>query len=154
MKKTTRSAFTIVELMIVIAILMDLAVIALPAFIRSRDMAQNTKFIVDLRTAAGAFEMYSAENNNYPPSANPGVIPNGMAVYLANFPWSSTNSIGSQWLWSPNFQNCTATIQVQFASDPGDVRMVDIDTRMDNGILATGAFRQADSLNYFYIIEP
>jgi len=154
MKTSKRSGFTIVELMIVIAILTDLAVVALPAFIRSRDMAQNTKFIVDLRTASGAYEMYVAENNHYPPAAPAGVVPNGMSIYLSQFPWSSGNSIGGEWIWAPGYQNCTAAIQVSFPSDPGDLRMLDIDTRMDDGILATGAFRQADATDYYYIIEP
>jgi hypothetical protein len=34
-----------------------------------------------------------------------------------------------------------------------ELRMTDIDTRFDNGILATGAFREADTQHFFYIIE-
>src|SRR5882757_5583791 len=94
MKKSNRSAFTLVELMIIVAILADLAVIALPAFIRSRNMAQNTRFVSDLRTCAGAFEMYAAENNKYPPVTGPGIIPTGMTVYMRGFPWESTNAVG------------------------------------------------------------
>src|SRR5882757_7014214 len=93
MKKSNRSAFTLVELMIIVAILADLAVIALPAFIRSRNMAQNTKFVSDLRTCAGAFEMYAAENNKYPPSTGAGTVPAGMNVYMRGFPWTSSNSL-------------------------------------------------------------
>jgi len=146
-------AFTLVELMICVAILADLAVIALPAFIRSRNLAQNSRFISDMRTAAGAFEMYAAENNKYPAAASPGVIPSGMAVYMGAFPWGSTNAIGGQWVWAPNYQNCTATVKIVFPAAMDDLRMLDIDTRMDNGILATGSFREADSSNYFYIVE-
>jgi type II secretory pathway pseudopilin PulG len=146
-------AFTLVELMIIVAILADLAVIALPAFIRSRNLAQNSRFIADLRTAAGAFEMYAAENNKYPPSAAASVIPSGMSVYMGAFPWSSDNAIGGQWVWAPNYQSCTATVELLFQNPMDDLRMLDIDTRMDNGILATGAFREVDSTHYFYIIE-
>jgi len=154
MKKSTQSGFTIVELMLIVVILGDLAVIALPAFIRSRQLAQDTKFMVDLRTASGAFEMYSAENNGYPPATTAGVVPSGMGIYLGNFPWSSANSIGGQWIWAPGYQNCTAAIQVNFEAAPNDLQMIDIDTRMDDGNLATGAFRQADSTNFYYIVEP
>jgi type II secretory pathway pseudopilin PulG len=154
MKKSKQSAFTIVELMLIVVILCDLAVIALPAFIRSRNQAQNTKFIVDMRTASGSFEMYSAENNGYPPSANAGVVPSGMNVYLGNFPWANTNSIGGTWQWAPGYQNATAAIQVSFPSAPDDLRMIDIDQRMDDGNFATGAFRQGDANNYYYIVEP
>src|SRR5438067_1586236 len=100
MKTSIRSAFTLVEIMIVVAILVDLAVVALPAFIRSRNLAQNTRFVSDLRTCTGAYEMYGAENNNYPPSTSAGKTPPGMSVYLRGFPWESTNSIGGEWVWA------------------------------------------------------
>jgi type II secretory pathway pseudopilin PulG len=154
MKKSTRSAFTLVELMIIVAILADLAIIALPAFIRSRNMAQNTKFISDLRTASGAFEMYAAENNKYPASTAAGTVPSGMPVYLHGFPWTSGNSIGGDWEWQLGYQGTTAAVVSAFPHAMDDIRMTDIDTRFDNGILATGAFRQADSSHYFYIVEP
>lgn len=32
--------------------------------------------------------------------------------------------------------------------------MADIDTRLDNGILATGAWRKSDATDVFYVIEP
>ena len=139
--------------MIIIAIMADVMVVALPAFIRSRDMAQNTRFVSDLRTCSGAFEMYGAENNNYPASTAAGTTPTGMSVYLRGFPWTSTNTIGGQWVWALNYQGCTATIMIQFPAAMDDLRMTDIDTRFDNGILATGAFRECDSTHYFYIIE-
>jgi len=150
---STRSAFTLVELMIIVAILCDLMIIALPAFIRSRNMAQNTRFVSDLRTCAGAFEMYAAENNKYPPATGSGVIPAGMSVYMRGFPWESTNAIGGRWLWTPGYQNTTAAIEIDFPSAMDDLRMTDIDTRFDNGILATGTFRQVDATHYMYIIE-
>jgi hypothetical protein len=31
--------------------------------------------------------------------------------------------------------------------------MLDIDTRMDNGVNSTGAFRKVDDRNYIYILE-
>jgi type II secretory pathway pseudopilin PulG len=153
MKKATRSAFTLVELMIIVAILADIMVVALPAFIRSRDMAQNTRFVSDLRTCAGAFEMYAAENNKYPASTGAYTIPTGMSVYLRGFPWQSDNSIGGQWLWATPYQNCTACLVSQFPRAMDEVRMTDIDTRFDNGILATGGFRECDSTHFYYIIE-
>ena len=155
----SRSAFSLVEIMIVIAILLDLAVIALPAFIRSRNMAQNTKYVSDLRTCAGAFEMYAAENNKYPPTTQAGQMPTGMTVYMRGFPWTSTNSLGGDWLWAAPFQSSaggtvTAAVVTEFTKAMDDVRMTDIDARFDNGILATGAFRQADATHYVYMVEP
>jgi len=142
------------EIMIVVAIIADLVTIAVPAFIRSRTMAQEARFISDLRTGSGAFEMYAAENNNYPAAAAAGVIPTGMTNYLGDFPWMDENSIGGAWIWAPGYQGCTATIQIQFPNPMDELEMADIDTRMDDGVLATGSFRIADDLNYYYILEP
>jgi type II secretory pathway pseudopilin PulG len=153
MKRSRRSAFTLVELMIIVAIMADIMVIALPAFLRARNQAQNARFITDLRTAAAAFEMYAAENNKYPAGTAAGVVPSGMTQYLGGFPWSSGNAISTSWTWAPSYQSCTATIRLTSASALDDLRMQDIDQRMDNGILATGAFRKADVSNYYYIIE-
>jgi len=152
-KSTRRSAFTLVELMIAVAILADLAVIALPAFIRSRNMAQNSRYVSDLRTCAGAFEMYAAENNKYPASTPAGQIPSGMSVYLKGFPWTSGNTMGGAWVWQTGYQSTTACIVTVFPTAMDDLRMTDIDTRFDNGILATGSFREVDPTHFMYIIE-
>ena len=150
-----RSAFTLVEIMIIVAILTNVLLVALPAFLRSRNMAQNTRYISDLRTISGAFEMYAAENNKYPASAGPSIVPTGMSIYLKNIPYSSRNAISGQWYWTYNSSTSPAAIVGSlspFALD--DVRMGDIDARIDNGILSTGAWRKPDSTNVFYVVEP
>jgi type II secretory pathway pseudopilin PulG len=156
-KSKKKSAFTLVELMIIVAILSDVLIVAMPSFIRARNMAQNTKFISDMRTASSAFEMYAAENNHYPAPAAAGVIPTGMSVYLNGVPWSSGTPIGGRWGWLPNQFSVTAQVGVIYGAGsdgrPDDVRMADIDARIDNGALSTGAFRQQDPNTYMHIIE-
>jgi type II secretory pathway pseudopilin PulG len=154
MQKSKSSAFSLVELMIIVAILSDVLIVAMPAFLRARNLSQNTKFMNDLRTAAAAFEMYSAENNRYPAPAGPGTIPSGMGPYLSGTPWSSVNSIGCSWVWQPTTQTSTAAIGVTSPVALDDLRMLDIDIRLDNGVSSTGSFRKIDERNYFYILEP
>lgn len=60
--KSHRGGFTLIELMIVVAIIALIAVIALPSFLRARQRAQNTKFINALRVASGAFDTYAIEH--------------------------------------------------------------------------------------------
>ena len=149
-----RAAFTLIELMIIVAILTNVLLVALPAFIRSRNMAQNTRYISDLRTISGAFEMYAAENNKYPATATASVVPNGMAVYLKNIPYTARNAIGGQWYWTYNSSGSPAALVGSlspFTLD--DVRMADIDVRIDNGVLSTGMFRKPDTTNLQFIIE-
>lgn len=64
-----RQAFTLVEIMIVVAIIALLASIAVPGFMRARKRSQASRIINDLRLIDGALDMYAIENNKS--SGNP-----------------------------------------------------------------------------------
>ena len=147
------AGFTLVELMIVVAIIADLCVIALPSYQRSRQSAQNARFASDLRVASSAFEMYATENNRYPAEAAVSQLPPGMDQYLRGVSWSAQNSLGGHWDWDFNQGYCTAAVCVELPTDSDQLQMVDIDTRIDNGILSTGTFRERSVRRYAYIIE-
>ena len=55
--------FTLVEIMIVVAIIALLASIAVPNFLRARKRSQATRIMEDLRQIDGATDMYAMENN-------------------------------------------------------------------------------------------
>ena len=148
-----QSAFTLVEIMLVVAITADIAVIAVPSFMRARQQAQNTKYMTDNRTACGAFEMYAAENNAYPPDTAPGVIPTGMLIYLTGMDWSNLNSLGAQWQWMLNEYATTAQVGIVFQTAPDPANMANIDLRFDDGCLTTGAFREQAATVYTYTLE-
>ncbi len=65
MKKlsTKRAGFTLVEIMIVVAIIALLAAIAVPGFLRARKRSQASKIINDLRMIDSAVDQYAIENN-------------------------------------------------------------------------------------------
>jgi type II secretory pathway pseudopilin PulG len=50
-----RAAFSVVELLIVMAIIADLAIIAIPAYARARRTAQNAALTNDIRILAASF---------------------------------------------------------------------------------------------------
>ena len=60
---TKRAGFTLVEIMIVVAIIALLAAIAVPNFLRSRKRSQATQVLEDLRILDGAVDQYSIENS-------------------------------------------------------------------------------------------
>jgi prepilin-type N-terminal cleavage/methylation domain-containing protein len=59
----SRRGFTLVEIMIVVAIIALLASIAVPGFLRARKRSQASRIINDLRLIDGAIDMYAIESN-------------------------------------------------------------------------------------------
>jgi prepilin-type N-terminal cleavage/methylation domain-containing protein len=58
-----RGGFTLVEIMIVVAIIALLAAIAVPGFLRARKRAQATRILNDLRLIDSAVDQYAIETN-------------------------------------------------------------------------------------------
>jgi prepilin-type N-terminal cleavage/methylation domain-containing protein len=64
-----RGGFTLVEIMIVVAIIALLAAIAVPGFLRARKRSQASRVINDLRLIDAAVDQYAIENNRTSGSA-------------------------------------------------------------------------------------
>ena len=61
--RNQRGGFTLVEIMIVVAIIALLAAIAVPNFLRARKRSQATRILEDLRIIDSAIDQYAIENN-------------------------------------------------------------------------------------------
>jgi prepilin-type N-terminal cleavage/methylation domain-containing protein len=59
----SRKGFTLVEIMIVVAIIALLAAIAVPGFLRTRKRSQASKILNDLRMIDSAIDQYAIETN-------------------------------------------------------------------------------------------
>ena len=59
----SRGGFTLVEIMIVVAIIALLAAIAVPNFLRARKRSQATRILEDLRMIDAAVDQYAIETN-------------------------------------------------------------------------------------------
>jgi prepilin-type N-terminal cleavage/methylation domain-containing protein len=103
MKITTNSqrGFTLVEIMIVVAIIGLLAAIAVPNFVRARETAQLNSILNNLRLIEGAKDQWALENRKTTGAA---VGSTSLAVYLRNNEWVqklanetyNINAIGTQ----------------------------------------------------------
>jgi prepilin-type N-terminal cleavage/methylation domain-containing protein len=60
---TKRGGFTLVEIMIVVAIIALLAAIAVPGFLRARKRSQASKILNDLRMIDSAVDQYAIETS-------------------------------------------------------------------------------------------
>jgi prepilin-type N-terminal cleavage/methylation domain-containing protein len=63
LNKNRRGGFTLVEIMIVVAIIALLAAIAVPNFLRARKRSQATALLEDLRMVDSAKDQYAIERN-------------------------------------------------------------------------------------------
>ena len=61
--RSKRGGFTLVEIMIVVAIIALLASVAVAGFLRARKRSQASKVVNDLRMIDSAVEQYAIENN-------------------------------------------------------------------------------------------
>ncbi len=59
----SKAAFTLVEIMVVVAIIALLASIAVPNFLRARKRSQATRILEDLRIIDASIDQYAIENN-------------------------------------------------------------------------------------------
>lgn len=89
-----RNAFTLIELLIVVAIIAILAAIAVPNFLEAQVRAKVSRARTDLRTIATGLEAYFADNNKYPPNPDPSPpSPSGYDVGFNVTPWRITTPI-------------------------------------------------------------
>lgn len=140
MKKLGRRGFTLVEIMIVVAIIALLAAIAIPNLLRARHNANEAAAISALKTISTACESYRAAQTptNYPDNlatlggATPPYIDNVLAAAIA----VGSSRQGYYFTYvpdAPNEYGCTATpaksgvtgTRIFFVDESGVIRLND-----------------------------
>lgn len=76
---SSNRAFTLIELLIVVAIIAILAAIAVPNFLEAQTRAKVSRVRADMRSVAVAVESYGIDYNTYPPTG----IYSGDTAYTA-----------------------------------------------------------------------
>ncbi|MBL8029876.1 MAG: type II secretion system protein [Candidatus Doudnabacteria bacterium] len=85
--KNKNSGFTLIEILVVVAIIALLSSIALIGLMSAREKSRNVKRLGDMTQMNTALELYNAQNKGYPPSVNG--VPQGMTpTFLTGLPRS------------------------------------------------------------------
>lgn len=69
-----RKGFTLIEILVVIAIIASIIAIAIPNYLSARQRAQDIKIKTEMSELKKALRLYYNDFNSYPPSAAPGKL--------------------------------------------------------------------------------
>lgn len=163
-KKSSRrrgAGFTLVELMVVVAIISVLVSLAIPLLARMKLRARATVIAADFRTFAQAFDSYAQETGGWPADSAVGVMPPAMNGRLDVSSWLRVTPIGGKYNWESNQMHFgvryRAAISIAAAAGaplPLDVNfLIALDRQIDDGNLLGGNFRVGTGLVPLYVIQ-
>jgi prepilin-type N-terminal cleavage/methylation domain-containing protein len=89
--RQSRAAFTLVEIMIVVAIIGLLAALAVPGFVKARKQSQGRRILNDVRQMDAAIDQWALETGQ---SDGATVSTTGAATYLKGS-WKTTDLLGN-----------------------------------------------------------
>ncbi len=117
MKPTSRKAFTLIELLTVIAIIALLISILMPAMGRAREMARRTVCQTNVRTIAQGSITYAAGNNSRFPSWTMRNSASGANPAFGILPDPGFTQLGLGWNWDGDLNNGDPDVTVPNVGD-------------------------------------
>lgn len=152
----SRTAFTLVEILIVVVILGILAAIVVPAFAGATEESRRAAFVAELRVWVDAAELYRVREGTYPADGGSGECPPGFEAYIDEEDFVRGTPVGGVWDVEYNEGGITSAVGVHFwGGGPvqDDAYMTIVDGIYDDGDLATGMFRKIAADRYYAVVE-
>jgi prepilin-type N-terminal cleavage/methylation domain-containing protein len=158
------AAFTLVEVMMVVAIISLLAALALPFWQQIQRRSKSAVIANDFRVFAAAFSAYSQETGNWPADSAAGVLPAVMNQRIPARAFTRVTPMGGKYNWESNQTHFgtryRAAISISAATGAPltlDVnQLLDLERAIDGGKdadLLGGNFRIGTGLVPLFIIE-
>ena len=157
MRNTSRRAFTLVEIMIVVAIIGLLAAMAIPAFQKVQQNSRVSRFASDLRTFAAGLDTMMLEVGALPGDPGTGSLAGGhaqLAEYINAATYIQETSIGGRWDIDSSDVGLNCVVGVDFGGAPNSVQLANleaVDALIDDGDLSTGVFQGYQSNRRGYL---
>ena len=149
------SGFTLLEIMLVVAIIGLLTVLAIPYFMKHRMRVENITFMDQQRILLASLDRQAITEGNYPPDSPVATMPANLSEYMPrNIHWDKKTPIGGYWDWDNNNNPPTSShiYAGLVVNNPNrtTLQMKEIDEKLDDGNLATGNFRRHEN-GYIFI---
>ena len=141
------AGFTLVELMIVVAIIGIMNVIAIPSFRQARLNSIATRVAEDFRVYSGAFTMQAANTGQWPVRRARGRLPPELEGYIRREAFEAETLIGGNWRWVGPSHKQIRKGKIRASLDIRNIRranrelLVRIDQILDDGNLRSGQMR-------------
>ena len=129
----SQRGFTLIEMMIVVAIIAILVSILVPNFIRARAQAQTAACEANLKEIATALELYETDNEKYPASGTVNASNTDLQPYLKQTPVDPAAGPGQYYTFTVTgggSSTATYTIVCPGVHDPGTLQNITPNTTL------------------------
>jgi prepilin-type N-terminal cleavage/methylation domain-containing protein len=158
-KATTNKGFTLVELMIVVAIIGLLAAVGVPAFANAYHKSRALSIYKEFRYVEEAVLLYYAYNGSLPPKVGGGEyqLHEDLLEYLRD-DWPGSSTLGTKWKWGfwPEGNICSIRVDLSecLEDDPSlEYTLQILDENHDNGDLHSGDIKLGGAGVLWYYIK-
>jgi type II secretion system protein G len=148
-RASAQAGFTLIEMMIVVAIIAILVSMLVPNFVRARAQAQTAACESNLKEIATALELYQTDNDQYPASGTVNASNAQLQPYLKQTPVDPVAGPASYYTFTvtnPATSTAAYTIVCPGSHDPGTLQNIAPNTTFthiqyssSSGFAATGS---------------
>lgn len=143
--------FTLLELLVTVAIVGILAAIAVPQLSSYRDKARVARVATEMRSFESAFYAYYADHGEWPEDSHR-TVPDGMESLISQTHWDKETSLGGYYNYEGPDGYAYTGLSLFSHSASNDL-IVMLDKMLDNGDLSSGRFRNGSNGRPTLIIE-